>query len=1090
MKRNVIAAIPIRRYVGKAARAFAGLLILTGILLAGCSNPFDPPDNGKASGSGSTAKGGMVRIVIDSGPGGDARTLQPAASALAGYRLTFPYSNRAPVDLTTGNSAEVYLPDGSNAITATAYRAGGTVGNSGDAAASGSIYVTLSGGVVTSNNGVVPPIILYPSSGSGTLEYSITSPAAVSGTMKLWNIYGSLYDDFGTSGVLTIGASPSLSAQTSSLATGRYIMEIRLVNGNGDIALLREVVEIWTGTTTAIVFTPDVYLDPSALPVNGGAVLSPATVIGGLAIGEPGTGSGEDEANAVNYSVNVLDINNADQSFVLKNDSLFADISWIANTGTEPGDTGYSKTPVTDFSTNTVLWVKVVSENVFTTRYYKFTLATLDSELTVVSSDGLYTYAGDTLRITGNGTYAIGMKTGGATTTKNRIEVASGVTADITLNGVKIDMSGSNGAAFNMTGAMVQLTLNGANELKGSNYRAGLEAPEGSTLTIDATDETHSLTATGSSSGAGIGGGSYGNGGTITISGGTVTANGSHGAGIGGGEQGNGGIITISGGTVTVNGSSDAGIGGGWYGNGGTITISGSTVTVNGSSNAGIGGGYQGNGGIITISDSTVTATGVIGGTDGTVTINGSTVTARGVISVAGLSGNAVVFASSIQPALIVGVNATQAIAFNGTVGVVYGDFTLPQDIEIPAGSTLSVPAFSVLTIPSETTLTNNGTIIRYPNGVINGTVTGNQPGSPDLTISGDSSYTYVGGILTITGNGTYTIAMNGGVFTTSDHVVVSAGVSANITLNEVSLPPFDMSGATVQLTLSGTNTLQGGVWIPEGSSLTINAADDTQSLTATGGIDGGGTIIINGGTITSNTSGNYSAGIGGGIVRINGGTITATGGPRAAGISGGIITINGGTVTATGGVDTSGPFGNPSFPTVYGGAGIGGGSGSAGGTITITGGTVTATGGNASAYGGAGIGGGGYSAGGTVTITGGMVTATYIGGGMGSSYYGVADGPPGTIALSGNAVVFAPIQPTLTAGDNATGGIAFNGAAGTMYGDVTLQQDLTIPNTHTLDLVGHTLTVGSVTLTNEGTINKNGGTIAGTVGGGGTVNN
>jgi hypothetical protein len=69
-------------------------------------------------------------------------------------------------------------------------------------------------------------------------------------------------------------------------------------------------------------------------------------------------------------------------------------------------------------------------------------------------------------------------------------------------------------------------------------------------------------------------------------------------------------------------------------------------------------------------------------------------------------------------------------------------------------------------------------------------------------------------------------------------------------------------------------------------------------------------------------------------------------------------------------------------------------------------------------------------------------------------------------------------------------GGIVFNGATGTMYGNVTLQQDLTILSTHTLDLAANTLTVGSVTLTNEGTITKNGGTIAGTVGGGGTVNN
>jgi hypothetical protein len=59
------------------------------------------------------------------------------------------------------------------------------------------------------------------------------------------------------------------------------------------------------------------------------------------------------------------------------------------------------------------------------------------------------------------------------------------------------------------------------------------------------------------------------------------------------------------------------------------------------------------------------------------------------------------------------------------------------------------------------------------------------------------------------------------------------------------------------------------------------------------------------------------------------------------------------------------------------------------------------------------------------------------------------------------------------------------------MYGSVTLQQDLTIPSTHTLNFLAsdQTLTIGPHTLTNDGTINKNGGTINGTVGGTGTVN-
>jgi hypothetical protein len=399
----------------------------------------------------------------------NARTVQPAASALAGYRFTFS-GGHEPVDVTTGNSVEVYLADGTYTITATAYKAGGTVGNSGDAAAQGSISVTLAGGAVTGNGGVVPPIILGPISGTGTLEYSITSAAAVGGTMKLWELNGTTpVNGFGTSGVLNIGASPALSAQTYSLAAGRYITEIRLLDGSGNIALLREVVEIWAGLTTALVFAPAVYLDPSAVLAYSGAALSPASTIGGMAIGT-GTGTGMDEANAVSYSLAVFDVVNAALSLVPGNDSMFADISWIATTGSAPGNTGYSQTPITDFSSNNILWVKVVSEDAATTRYYKFTLTKSDL---LISGDGPYTYAGDVLRITGDGTYSIAMNAGVTTTTTSHIEVASGVSAAITLNGVKIDMSGKVGtAAFDMTDATVQLTLIGTNVLNSGQNRA------------------------------------------------------------------------------------------------------------------------------------------------------------------------------------------------------------------------------------------------------------------------------------------------------------------------------------------------------------------------------------------------------------------------------------------------------------------------------------------------------------------------------------------------------------------------------------------------------------------------------------------
>jgi hypothetical protein len=734
----------------------------------------------------------------------------------------------------------------------------------------------------------------------------------------------------------------------------------------------------------------------------------------------------------------------------------------------------------------------------------------------ISSSSYTYTSAASTtggiLTITGNGTYTVGMKSGLTTTTTDRIVVAPGVTATITFSSVSIDMSGKvNTAAFDMSGAAVTLTLTGTNVLISGNYRAGLEAQGDSTLTINAADVTHTLTATGG----------------------------------------------ISGGTITINGG-------------------------------------------------TITSTAISG-------------------TIAGLSGGAIVYASSIQPAIIEGVNATQAVVFNGAIGTVYGDITLQQDLTIINTETLHIPAFNTLTIPGEITLTNNGTIIVYQRGIVDGTVTGNQPVDSVLTISGEaispSSYTYTGitatypgGILTITEDGTYTIAMRSGVTIVEDDcIVVAPGVTADITLTDVHIEvegyaAFDMSGATVNLTLVGTNILIGGIaggpaglQAPEGSTLTINAADTSHSLTArsgyalheyygtgagiggsfgntTGGnitinngtviavggrgagIGGahpgaGGTVTINGGIVTA--TGRSGAGIGGsytgagGTITISGGTVTATGSDNAAGIgggyrgAGGTVTITGGTVNAVGGNLSAGigggEMGAGGSVTISGGtvtatggsrsAGIGGGEGGDGGSVTISGGVVTAIGGSASGdnagagiggggyrgdggivtisggtviatggngyNGGAGIGGGGYhSIGGTVMISGGMVTATggssSSGKGSGAGIGSGGDGlDSGTItALSGNAVVFASsIQPTITAGTNATQAIAFNGTAGTMYGNVTLQQNLTIPATHTLDLSGGTLTIGGVTLTNDGTINKNGGTIVGTPAGSGTVN-
>ena len=246
----------------------------------------------------------------------------------------------------------------------------------------------------------------------------------------------------------------------------------------------------------------------------------------------------------------------------------------------------------------------------------------------------------------------------------------------LTLKDVKIDVSHTGTenyinpeagkAALSVQGdGNVEIELDGKNELKSGHFRAGLEKIiSAGTLTLkDDNQKAGSLTATGGSYSAGIGGSYWGSGENITINGGTVTATGSYyGAGIGGGENGSGKNITINGGTVNAKGGSQgAGIGGGSDGSGENITINSGTVTAAGGSyGAGIGGGYwgdykSGNGGKdITINGGTVTATGGylgagIGGggigmydgyTNGeNITINGGTVTATGDDCGAGIGG-------------------------------------------------------------------------------------------------------------------------------------------------------------------------------------------------------------------------------------------------------------------------------------------------------------------------------------------------------------------------------------------------------------------------------------------------------------------
>ena len=123
--------------------------------------------------------------------------------------------------------------------------------------------------------------------------------------------------------------------------------------------------------------------------------------------------------------------------------------------------------------------------------------------------------------------------------------------------------------------------------------------------------------------------------------------------------------------------------------------------------------------------------------------------------------------------------------------------------------------------------------------------------------------------------------------------------------------------------------------------------------------------------------------------------------------------------------------------------------------------------------------------------------------GGIGIYYRWTNPSDSGTSSLtvSGNAVVDTRDSKILiasqasevqvSAGSDGNGGIVFDGKSGTVYGDVTLQEDLEIGTDETLTIgKDASLTVpDGTTLTNNGTINvESGGKLEGTTTGNGTL--
>lgn len=206
----------------------------------------------------------------------------------------------------------------------------------------------------------------------------------------------------------------------------------------------------------------------------------------------------------------------------------------------------------------------------------------------IIDRDGDYTISGTYKKTTGT-----------AHITDHVITVKKDVSATITLKGVSIETANANTVKMSCIeleeGADVTLVLSGMNNLYTVNDSgAAIHVPEGSSLTIRAGSDQATLYAFARAYGAGIGGNSREGHGKITIESGTVAACSgmrltenrpenstvSHsGAGIGSGADGTGGSrIVITGGSIYAAASVGSGIGGGSNGTSGPIEISGGEI--------------------------------------------------------------------------------------------------------------------------------------------------------------------------------------------------------------------------------------------------------------------------------------------------------------------------------------------------------------------------------------------------------------------------------------------------------------------------------------------------------------------------------
>ena len=435
-------------------------------------------------------------------------------------------------------------------------------------------------------------------------------------------------------------------------------------------------------------------------------------------------------------------------------------------------------------------------------------------------------------------------------------------TLNVTLDNVNIDVSSrqSTNAALSVEGVGdTKITLVGDNKLTSGNQCAGLEHNEKSddgsssvgtgklTITSEKEDgkDTGSLTATGDSGAAGIGGAWSKGAGTIKIAGGNITAispisqsgrnDNDGGAGIGSGAKATGSTntnIIISGGTIVnaQGGFGGDGIGGGSGSKNITVNIEGGTI------------------GSLTTDDNGKQipdpTTGALGGNAATGEQGGHGIYSKGQLFISGSADIINAKGGDSQK------NGGSGIHSSGELNI------------SPSASIKEATGGNADSGTGGSGIRSDGTV-----KIWGGTITKTTGGSGKSGGDGIGSY----GDLTISGSAKIVTAQGG----TSTDGNGGSGISS------------------------------GGILTIEGSA-NIGTAQGGASTNGTGGdgIHSGSVVKISGDTITKATGGNATgenstggSGIGGSFVNVAGGTINTTGGSGKSGGAGvstesGIVSI------------------------------------------------------------------------------------------------------------------------------------------------------------------------------------------------------